>query len=169
MQFRERLPEVNNKLRSISSEILAFFQQNFGISPEQQVDFVQQGLGDIINRSGEALSTAVSATTSAFVTLGLLPIFVFFLMYYKDMYLNFLHMVSKEENNRSIDTVINDIQSVTQNYIVGLISVIGILAVLNGIGFWVIGLENALFFGVFAAIWAIIPYIGIIIGSLPAF
>lgn len=169
MQFRERLPEVNDRLRSISSEILTFFQQNFGVSPDQQVDFVQQGLGDIINRSGEALSTAVGATTSAFITLGLLPIFVFFLMYYKDMYRNFLHMISKEGSNRSIDTVINDIQLVTQNYIVGLISVIGILAVLNGIGFWAIGLENALFFGVFAAIWAIIPYIGIIIGSLPAF
>lgn len=58
---------------------------------------------------------------------------------------------------------------VTQNYVVGLISVIGIMAVLNALGFWVIGLENALFFGVFAAIWAIIPYIGIVIGSLPAF
>lgn len=169
MQFRERLPEVNEKLQSISSEILTFFQQNFGISPEQQVDFVQQGLGNLINRSGETLSTAVGATTSAFITLGLLPIFVFFLMYYKDMYHSFLHMISKDESNRSIDTVINDIQSVTQNYIVGLISVIGILAVLNGIGFWAIGLENVLFFAVFAAIWAIIPYIGIIIGSLPAF
>lgn len=169
LQFSERLPEVNEKLQSVSSEILLFFQQNFGISPERQVEFVRQGLGDFINQSGETLGSALGATTSAFVTLALLPIFIFFLMYYKDMYRNFLHMISDEEHSESINTVLSNIQMVTQNYVVGLISVIGIMAVLNALGFWVIGLENALFFGVFAAIWAIIPYIGIVIGSLPAF
>jgi predicted PurR-regulated permease PerM len=168
MQFLERLPEVNEKLNAISSQVLTFFQQNFGISPQSLVDFFQQGLGNVIDQSGQALSTAVGATTSAFITLSLLPIMVFFLMYYKDMFRHFLRMISSEESSQSIDTVITNIQTVTQNYIVGLISVIGILTVLNGVGFWSIGLENALFFGVFAAIWAIVPFIGIVIGSLPA-
>ena len=168
MQFAERLPEVNEKLGDISSDMLVFFQQNFGIAPERLLGFVKQGLGNVVSWGGENLGEAVGATTNVFITLGLLPILVFFLMYYKNMYRNFLHMVSRDENNRSIDTVITNIQTVTQNYIVGLISVVGILTVLNALGFWIIGLENALFFGVFASIWAVIPFIGIIVGSLPA-
>lgn len=84
------------------------------------------------------------------------------------MYHTFLHKAWKEESNEAIDSLVTAVQSVTQNYIVGMISVIGILAILNGIGLWIIGLEHAVFFAVFAALLAIIPYIGIIIGSLPA-
>ena len=49
-----------------------------------------------------------------------------------------------------------------------MIIVVVILGLLNAIGLWIIGLENALFFATFAALLAVIPYIGIIIGSLPA-
>lgn len=122
----------------------------------------------MVEGSGEYLSTAVGATTSMFTTLGLLPIFVFFMMYYRDLFMHFLHLVMSRRNSTSVDSVISDIQDVTQNYIIGMMTVISILAVLNAIGLWIVGLENALFFAVFAAVLAIIPYIGIILGSLPA-
>ncbi|HLR32380.1 MAG TPA: AI-2E family transporter, partial [Fodinibius sp.] len=64
--------------------------------------------------------------------------------------------------------VVNGIQSVTQNYIIGTMTVITLLAILNAIGLWILGMEHILFFAIFAAILAIIPYIGVIIGSLPA-
>ncbi len=168
VQFADRLPEANTKLQVISQDLLAFFQGMFGIAPEQQIDFLQQGLGNVINKSGEYISTAVGATTSVFTILTILPLFIFFMMYYKDMYKTFLHEAWKGESSRAIDSVIDGVQSVTQNYIVGMISVIGILGILNFIGLWIVGLEHALFFAAFAAILAIIPYIGIIIGSLPA-
>lgn len=168
VQFADRLPEANEKLQVISGNLLTFFQDIFGIAPEKQIDFLQQGLSNVIDRSGEYLSTAVGATTSVFTTLTILPFFVFFMMYYKEMYQNFIHLAFKGEETRAIDSVIEGVQAVTQNYIVGMISVIGILGVLNFIGLWIIGLEHALFFAAFAAILAVIPYIGIIIGSLPA-
>jgi len=110
----------------------------------------------------------LGATTSVFTTVTILPFFVFFMMYYKDMYQTFIHQAFKGEETRAIDSVIEGVQTVTQNYIVGMISVIGILGLLNFIGLWLVGLEHALFFAAFAAILAVIPYIGIIIGSLPA-
>lgn len=168
VQFADRLPEANTKLQMISTDLLMLFQDWFGIAPEQQIDFLQRGLGNVINKSGQYLSTALGATTSVFTTLAILPFFVFFMMYYKEMYQTFLHKAWKAESTDAIDSVVDQVQSVTQNYIVGMISVIGILAVLNAIGLWIVGLEHALFFAVFAAILAVIPYIGIIIGSLPA-
>ena len=168
VQFADRLPEANEKLQVISGNLLTFFQDMFGIAPEKQIDFLEQGLGNVIDKSGEYLSTALGATTSVFTTLTILPFFVFFMMYYKNMYQTFIHEAFKGEETRAIDSVIEGVQSVTQNYIVGMISVIGILGILNFIGLWLVGLEHALFFAAFAAILAVIPYIGIIIGSLPA-
>ena len=168
VQFLNDLPEAQERLQSISGELLTFFQQTFGISPDQQVNFLQQGLQTVIDKSGQYLSTAVSATTNVFTTVAILPFFIFFMIYYKDRYRTFLQKVWKTENTRKIDAMVSDVQSVAQHYIVGMLMVISILALLNGIGLWILGLEHAVFFAVFAAVLAIIPYIGIIIGSLPA-
>lgn len=167
VQFADRLPEANERIQAVSGDILQFFEKQFNLSPNRQVQFLERGLETLINKSGQYLTTALGATTSVFTTLGLLPFFVFFMMYYKKMYRTFLHR-ALEGKNQAIDSVIDSIQNVTQNYIVGMIMVITILAVLNAIGLWIVGIEHALFFAVFASVLAIIPYIGIIIGSLPA-
>ncbi|HET6528631.1 MAG TPA: AI-2E family transporter [Balneolaceae bacterium] len=166
--FVDQLPEANGRIQAVSSEWLQFFQTHFGIAPEQQIQYLQQALQTLINKSGKYASTALGATTSAFTTLMLLPLFVFFMMYYKNMYRRFLHWIARKDNNKAIDSVVDDIQKVTQNYIIGMMTVITILAILNGIGLWIVGIEHALFFAIFAAVLAVIPYIGIIIGSLPA-
>jgi predicted PurR-regulated permease PerM len=167
VQFADRLPEANAKVQSLSTDIIQFFETTFNIAPERQIQFLERGLETGINKSGEYISSILGATTSIFTTIGLLPFFVFFMMYYKKMYRTFLHR-SVDGKNNAIDSVIDSIQGVTQNYIVGMITVISILAVLNAIGLWIVGIDHVLFFAVFAAILAVIPYIGIIIGSLPA-
>jgi predicted PurR-regulated permease PerM len=166
VQFADRLPEANQQIQAVSNDVLTFFENTFNISPERQLQFLEQGLSTVVNKSGQYLSTALGATTSMFATLGLLPIFVFFMMYYKDMYRTFFHKLWKDDE--FVDALISGIQSVTQNYIVGMITVIFLLALLNAIGLWIVGIPHVLFFAVFAAILAVIPYIGIIIGSLPA-
>ncbi len=168
VQFADRLPEAGDRLQQVSSDLLQFFEGYFGIAPERQVDFFQQGLQRLIDRSGEYASTAIGATTSVFTVLGLLPIFIFFLMYYRKMYHIFLRKVWRDKSNASVESVLSGIQAVTRNYLVGMLIVIVILGILNFIGLWIIGLENALFFATFAAVLAVIPYIGIVIGSLPA-
>jgi predicted PurR-regulated permease PerM len=167
MQFADRLPEANQKIQAISSDLIQFFEVQLNLSPNRQVEFLERGLETMVDKSGQYISTALGTTTSVFTTISLLPFFVFFMMYYKNMYRTFLHE-AVEGKNHAIDTVIDSIQKVTQSYIVGMMMVISILAVLNAIGLWIVGIEHTLFFAVFAAVLAIIPYIGIIIGSLPA-
>jgi len=167
MQFADRLPEANQKIQAVSSDLIQFFEAQFNLSPNRQIEFLERGLETMVDKSGQYISTALGTTTSVFTTISLLPFFVFFMMYYKNMYRTFLHK-AVEGKNKAIDKVIDNIQNVTQSYIVGMMMVITILAVLNAIGLWIVGIKHTLFFAVFAAVLAIIPYIGIIIGSLPA-
>lgn len=167
VQFADQLPEANQKIQAVSSDIVQFFENQFDISPDRQIAYFERGLETVVNKSGQYISTALGATTNVFTTLGLLPFFVFFMMYYKKMYRTFLHKLW-DGKNEAIDSVIDGIQDVTQNYIIGMITVITLLAILNAIGLWIVGIKHVLFFAVFAAILAVIPYIGIIIGSLPA-
>ncbi len=168
VQFADQLPKAAERLEVMSREILQFFEQTFGLAPEQQIEFIQRGFQNIIDKSGEYISSALTATTSIFATIALLPIFVFFLMYYKQMYYKFIYKLWGDGSSDSMEAMIRGIQSVTRNYIVAMMIVILLLGILNALGLWIIGLDHAIFFAVFAAILAIIPYIGIIIGSLPA-
>lgn len=168
VQFSERIPEVTDRLKSVTAEGVQFLEETVGISEEERTDYLEQGLSNLIDKSGQYLGSVVSATTSAFTLMSLLPIFIFFMLYYKEMYQTFFRkLFERKEGNSMIDGVLGNVQEVTQNYLVGMLTVIGILAVLNTTGLLLIGLEHAIFFGVFASLLAVIPYIGIIIGALP--
>ncbi|MEQ9089946.1 MAG: AI-2E family transporter [Balneola sp.] len=168
VQFSERIPEVTDRLKSVTAEGVQFLEETVGISEEERTNYLEQGLSNLIDKSGQYLGSVVSATTSAFTLMSLLPIFIFFMLYYKEMYQTFFRkLFERKEGNSMIDGVLDNVQEVTQNYLVGMLTVIGILAVLNTTGLLLIGLEHAIFFGVFASLLAVIPYIGIIIGALP--
>jgi predicted PurR-regulated permease PerM len=167
VQFADRVPEVTEKLKTTSAEAIQFLERATGMSEATLTAQIKDGLQNFIDTSGEFLSSFISATTGTITFLTLVPIFVFFMLYYKEMYRTFFEKLLERSSNSQIDSVIEKIQKVTQNYLVGLIAVMGILAVLNTIGLFIIGLEYFVFFGVFAAFLAIIPYIGIVMGALP--
>src|SRR5699024_10785749 len=52
VQFASDLSEAGQKLQQLSNDILSFFQQTFGLAPQQQVEFLQSGLQNVIERSG---------------------------------------------------------------------------------------------------------------------
>lgn len=168
IQFSERIPEVTEKLKSVSTEAIVFLEESVGISQEEQSQYLQQGVNNLIDKSGDFASSLVSATTNAFTVMTLMPIFIFFMLYYQEMFRTFFQKLFEVKRTGSkVDKLLDRVQEVTQNYLVGMLTVIGILAVLNTTGLFIVGLDHALFFGVFASLLAIIPYIGIIIGALP--
>lgn len=169
IQFAERVPEVTEKLKTTTDNAITFLEETVGISQEEQSEYLQQGINNLIDQSGNYVSSIVSATTNMFTVMTLMPIFIFFMLYYREMYRTFFRKLVdvKRDAGSNIDGMLDRIQGVTQDYLVGMLTVIGILAVLNTTGLFIVGLEHAVFFGVFAALLAIIPYIGIIIGALP--
>jgi predicted PurR-regulated permease PerM len=61
---------------------------------------------------------------------------------------------------------VDNIQSVVQGYMSGLLTVIAVVSVLNAIGLLALGVKYAIFFAIFASVLAVVPYIGIIVGSI---
>tara|TARA_R110002096_G_scaffold183757_11_gene361917 strand:- start:15346 stop:16464 length:1119 start_codon:yes stop_codon:yes gene_type:complete len=168
VQFSDRIPEVTDRLKTVTTQGIVYLEGTLGLTEEQRSDYFEKGVTNLIDQSGEYLKSIVSATTSAFTLLSLVPIFVFFMLYYKKMYRVFIQkLFERKGDNEQIDEVLGNVQVVTQNYLVGMLTVMGILAILNTLGLLIIGLEHAIFFGVFASLLAVIPYIGIIIGAIP--
>lgn len=168
VDFAERVPEVTKRLKSVTDTGIQFLEKEIGVTPKQQSDYLNQGINKLIDTSGSMATSLVSATTNIFTNLSLIPIFVFFMIYYREMYANFINMLFEGRSEESkVQGILDNVKDVSQNYLIGMLSVMAILALLNTTGLFLIGMDHPFFFGSFAALLAVIPYIGIIIGALP--
>ncbi len=168
VEFSDRLPETADKLKSTVAEGFIAVEKISGISQERQTEYVKNAIKNSFEAGSEFLSSMAEAATGTLTVLVLLPIFIFFMLYYKEMYKTFLQKIFERSRNSEIDKVILRVQGVTQNYLVGLFTVLGIMAVLNSIGLLIVGLDYAIPFAIFASMLAIIPFVGAITGALPA-
>lgn len=169
VRFAENLPETADKVNNMSENGILYIEELTGISESRLTEYLQYGLESIFITSGEYMTSLAEATKDTLIFLALLPVFIFFMLYYKEMYRTFIQKTFIKSHNSEIDIVIKKIQHVTQRYLTGLFTVICIMAVLNSTGLLIIGLDYAIFFAVFASFLALIPFIGAIAGALPAF
>ncbi len=144
--------------------------QQFKLQLPDKSALLRQTLAGLRERGTGIANSAASTTSSVLEVLSLVPIYIFCFLYYRDHFQQFLYRLTVDASQRSVVmTVIHKIEEVTQNYLLGLLTVIFIVALLNITGLLLLDVKYALFFGAFASILTIIPFIGMIIGAtLPA-
>jgi predicted PurR-regulated permease PerM len=166
MNFGQDLPELQARFVQLVDEFHTFIATRFGVDKTHQLDWIRDQARGAIASSGALLTGTLSATTSTFADLSLMPIFIFFFLYYRNFFIDFLQRLFKSTPNQNISEVALKIQEVVKNHIMGLFLVIVILAALNTVGLLLLGIKYAFFFGALAAFLNIIPYLGILIGSI---
>lgn len=89
----------------------------------------------------------------------------FFLYYAKQLKSLIVHQFSPEKQGR-LNDILSKMQLIVQNYVKGLGLVMLLMAVLNSLGLFLLGVGYPLLWGSLAAILALIPYVGTILGGL---
>ncbi|MEX2602053.1 MAG: AI-2E family transporter [Balneolaceae bacterium] len=128
---------------------------------ESLLDFIRENAGELTGR----LADAASILTAAF----LVPVFVFLILLFRDFLKEFLLKAFGRQGDKSlrrIRRIVDQISSVVFYYIYGILIVISILALINSGFLLILGVEHAIFFGVFAAMMNVIPFVGPLLGSL---
>jgi predicted PurR-regulated permease PerM len=164
--FSDEMPIYAAKITELLNKLQILIDEKFHIRKgNQNTELKKYGL-EALKNSSAYISGFLSSTSSILASASLVPIYVFFFLYYRDLIRTFLHKVFAKTKNSKIDQVLSKIYFVLQNYLLGLFLVIFIVAILNSVGLLIIGIEYAVFFGTFAAFLLLIPYIGITIGAL---
>lgn len=109
------------------------------------------------------------STTTVIGSAGLVLIYSFLFMYYKNSFKRFIIYTFDKENRPGVKESLVEIKETIQAYIGGLGLVIFILAILNSIGLSIIGIEHAIFWGTLAGLLAIIPFVGTLLGGMLPF
>ena len=143
-----------------------FISETFHVSKLEQQVWLKTRIQESAASGGVLVLGIFSATTSFLASFALIPIYIFFLTLYQDKFREFVLLITKDDKNDHALTVVKKVSKVSQKYVVGIFLDVLILSVLNSTGFLILGLPHAILFGVLASMLNIIPYIGVMIGSI---
>lgn len=143
-----------------------YISETFHISSHEQQVWLKTKIQENASTGGVLVMGIFSATTSFLASFALIPIYVFFLSLYQEKFKEFVQLVVKEDKNDHALLVVKKVSQVSQKYVVGIFLDVVILSVLNSTGFLILGLPHAILFGVLASALNVIPYIGVLIGSI---
>ena len=162
--FGDNLPLIKSKFSTILHELQEWVQMKFGLTINKQIKFVNEAMNSSKVLVGETVGTALGTLAVFF----LLPVYIFLLLFYKTLILNFLYEVFSEENTKQVGEILNQTKTAIQSYMVGLLLEALVVAVLNSVALLILGVDYAILLGVIGAILNMIPYIGGIIAiALP--
>lgn len=154
------LPSIQEKIVALINKGLLNFEKFTGFEAFEKEGLLKNTFKNVAPFFGDF----VSGTSSAATVLIQVPIYIFLILLYKEKFLRFLAKLLNDSNEARAR--IFEVKKVVQGYVSGLFIVILILATLNTVGLYALGIKYALFFGVFSAILTVIPYIGNFIGGL---
>lgn len=158
------------RLSELYQEILNYCGQNLGLDQKKILDEKSLKMENLIRNSSMHFEDFLTFSGTLISNLMLIPIYIFFLLLYRKFFIAFVHKAFPKKDNEYLNIILKKIYQIQQNYLIGLTIVMGIVGILNSIGLLLLGIENAIFYGFLGAFLLLIPYIGIIVGSLiPAF
>lgn len=124
---------------------------------------------ELLSTEEKPMSQVVLEALGTIGDLLLLPVFVFFMLIYRDHFCVFIMKVFKRERNSVLMEHVRGIRHVVHAYISGAGKVMLILAIVNTAILMLLGVKHAIFFGVLSGLLNIIPYLGPMLGAILPF
>ncbi len=166
--FSESAGQFKDKFNSFYKQAEHWIGSTFNI-PKYKIDaWVNKTKGDGLSSGPEVIGKTVGTIGGMLVTLFIMPVYVFMIIYYKPLLLDFIAQLFPKSKHAVVLEVLLQTKSLIQNYLFGLLVEALLVAVLNSVGLLIIGIQYAILLGVLGALLNIIPYIGGVIAiALP--
>ncbi len=161
--FKQDGPEVMRRLTLVLQELRSWIQEKFHVSTDKMDNVI-----DSISSESVALSVFSSTFTtisSVFLYTILTILYTFLLLLYRRLVVQFF-ITSFTEYSNQVYEVIMKTRYVIKSYLVGLIIEMLIVAAMNVLGFFILGVKYAFLLGVIVALLNLVPYLGIFIACL---
>lgn len=162
-KFSESLPLILDKSQKALGNFAEWTGSTFNVKMDTVNSFIEETKIEIIDGSKSYLGETLSVLGRGLIVIFLIPVYIFMILYYKPLLLEFARKVFGKSNRPEVNDILGSIKTIVQQYLVALLLEAVIVATLNIIGLMLIGIEYAILFGVIGAILNLIPYIGGII------
>lgn len=152
---------VKQKGIVIGTRIQNYIFNHLNITVEEQYKIIKNEQPSYSNLMQSTLSSISYTLTSIVLVL----VYFVFLLYYRNHIKNFLLKISPNSEKANMEEVIHKAACISQQYLLGLSKMIFLLWIMYGIGFSIIGIENAFFFAILCGLLEIVPFVGNLTGT----
>ena len=163
------MPLIGRKLNDMLNSAHDFISEHFQLPVDAQKAYIKNQIDGFSNLAGKFVGDIFRSVLSFMIHLLIITTYTTLLLIYRRRFKNFvLALVIHYAGRTNLDAardVVDKTTNVASSYLAGVCIVALIFSVINSIGLSIIGIENALFFGVMVAFINIIPYIGSVAGS----
>lgn len=153
---------VSIHLKSLSDWISSV--SNYSTS--EQVAFINKNTNDLVSFAGKTASGAAVTLSGLFIFVGLLPIYIYLMLFYKDILLRFIFLWFNTDHHARVKEAIYETESIIKNYLVGLLIQVTYMTILVGGILMAIGIKHAFLIGIIFAFLNLIPYVGALLGNI---
>jgi len=167
-RFTESWPLLVDKFELLLNETARWISRYFDLSRWKVNKWIINAKEEMLSMSNAQVGETLYALGNGIVTLLLIPVYVFLLLYYNKLLIEFIHRVFGNSDQSRIRKIISETKTVIQRYLTGLVIEAIIVAILNITVLLVLGIEYAILLGIIGALLNVIPYIGGVIAvALP--
>jgi predicted PurR-regulated permease PerM len=154
-------PMLKNQVTQSLHDLQDWIQSAFNINARNQLKYVNDASKKIMASGTDVVGTTFGAISSLMIFYVFILIFTFFILLYRRLLLRFIIWVFRDENSNVVMDIVENIQSILRQYILGLLLEMAIVASVAITIFWWIGIKYAVLLGIIVGLFNIIPYIGI--------
>ncbi|MEO6316718.1 MAG: AI-2E family transporter [Chitinophagaceae bacterium] len=159
-------PQIKTNVTKHLQTLSDWINRKMHFSTDRQLKLINEQSGKLLNDAGNMMGGAAGSLSSVFIFIGLLPIYIFLILYYKNLLLRFVYLWFPENNHEKLKDVMRETESIIKSYLIGLLIQITYITVLLGGILMLFGIQHALLIGVIFAILNLIPYVGALIGNI---
>lgn len=158
--FTDELPQLKIKFNALFETAINWVSDNFNISTRKINAWLVQQKGEGLSNSTAIIGKTIITVSGALFTVLLIPVYVFMILFYKNLLTRFVSSLFSEEQNGLVKEVLTETKNLIQKYLIGLSIEAGLVAILNSAALLIIGVDYAILLGVIGALLNTIPYIG---------
>ncbi len=159
-------PQIKKNVSKHLNALSNWIGNKWGFSTQQQVKLISEQNDKLMNYASNFLSGAASSVTGVLIFIGLLPIYIYLLLFYKNLLLRFVFLWFPPETQEKVEEVIHESESIIKSYLIGLLIQISYITILLGGILLLFGIKHAILIGAIFAVLNLIPYVGALIGNL---
>lgn len=159
-------PKIQRTVAKHLDNLSIWISNSFGYSPAEQVKFISVQSKKLFSSLGSVVRGAAGSLSGIIIFIGLLPIYIYLILLYRNLFLKFVLMWFKEDEYQNVEEGIRQTEKMVKSYLVGLLIQITYIIILLGGSLWLFGIQNALLIGIIFAFLNLIPYLGALIGNI---
>ena len=164
LTFSATLPALKAKSQMMADQLEQWVSNQFGVGIKKQIELIDNALYGSGAYVGETLNSILDGAA----VLVLIPIYIFFLLFYKPLILDFLFQAFSEKHSLRVAEILGETKTAIQHYVMGLLIEMAIVSGMNSAALLILGVRSAILLGVIGGILNTIPYLGGIVAiALP--